>query len=184
MIINKTTLSDMLDDRTAFVRIFSSYAASVLGQARLEPRLSVPKLIEARGAWKNDLDRVGTHEPKLPDGLNHFKNAAHLAFWLRRISPLVESVDTTENLADAPGYPLSNEEKEFRELLYAYASEYLAFDFGYQIVKFYENGRCPISESKKSKEDIDNYYYTVCHFMKYKTVSPHAMHLLYASLYF
>lgn len=183
MIITGDTLNSMLEHRDVFTRTFSEYAYSIMQQARLEPRLSIPRMIEARGAWKNDIDRVGTHEPKLPDGLNHFKHAAHLSFWLRRMSPLVEAIDTTDNIADSQGYPLTDDEKSFRELFYAYGSEYLAFDFGYQFVKFYENGRCPISETKKSQKDIDDYYYTVCHFMKYKTVSPHAMHLLYASLF-
>lgn len=173
----------MLKSDENFVRIYSKYVYYVLNKARLEPRLSVPRLIEARGAWKNDLDRVGTHEPKLLDGLDHFKHAAHLAFWLRRIAPLVEAVDVTQNISDAQGYPLSEAENSFRAILHPYAAEYLAFDFGYQIVKFYENGHCPISK-KPNKVDVDNYYYNICHFMKYKNVSPHAMYLIYSSLYF
>ena len=137
MRIGRSTLSE-LQDPNKFIEIFTEFAAHVLGKARLFPLLSKPRLIEACGAWRNDLDRVASNEPNLGDGLDHLKHAGHLSFWLRRTSPLVEAIDTTKDISDAEGYPLSDIENQFRAILLPYANEYLAFDFGYQIARYYE----------------------------------------------
>ena len=71
----------------------------------------------------------------------------------------------------------------FRGLLLPYANEYLAFDFGFQIVKFYELGKEGGSKRANEMALSRDYYKTVCHFLKYKTVSPHALNLIYRSLF-
>jgi hypothetical protein len=55
---------EAIEEEATFVRFFSNYAKEVLGQARLFPRLSQPRIVEAHGAWCSDLKRVGDHEPK------------------------------------------------------------------------------------------------------------------------
>jgi hypothetical protein len=166
-----------------FVRKFSDFATHVLQACRLIPLASKPRLIDSHGAWKNDLSRVGTHEPNLEDGLDHFKQCGHLAFWLRRMSPIVEAHDTTKNMSDAEGYPLSINEIEFRKLLLGYANEYLAFDYAYQICKYYEIGKEGGSDRAQNLAPSREYYWTACQFMKYKNVSPHALHLILKSLF-
>jgi hypothetical protein len=180
MQISNDTLSRLFsDDKSEFVRIFQGFAHSVLNKARFEPVLSKVRLFEVRGAWKNDVSRVGTHEPNLGvglDGLDHFKHAGLLAFWLRRFAPLIECNDITQNFSDSSGYPLTDFEIEFRKILAGYANEYLAFDFGFQIVKFYEIG---LGSQRAINLRIDrDYYETMCHHLKYKSTSPHAMHLI------
>ena len=182
MRIAKNTL-EKLKTQTGFVEVFSEFAEAVLGRARLFPQLSKPRLIEAHGAWINDIDRVATHEKNLEDGLDHLKHAGHLAFWVRRLSPLVEAQDETKNLADAAGYDLSTHEIDFRELLLGYANEYLAFDIGYQIARYYEIAKEGGSARAESLVISRDYYRTMCHFLKYKNVSPHGLHLVYKSLF-
>ena len=182
MRIGRSTLSD-LKDPNKFVAIFAEFAEHVLGKARLFPKLSKPRLIEACGAWKNDLDRVGSNEPNLEGGLDHLKHAGHLSFWLRRMSPLVEAIDLTKDFADAEGYPLSDSESAFRRILLPYANEYLAFDFGYQIARYYELAKEGGSSRASNMALSVDYYKTMCHFLKYKSVSPHALHLIYKSLF-
>lgn len=182
MRIGKGFLPAILDCNV-FVEKFGEYAGDVLRTCRLHPVASTPRIIEAYGAWKNDLLRVGEHEPKLNDGLDHFKQCGHLAFWLRRLSPIVESYDTLQNLGDSQGYPLNDDEKAFRKLLLGYVNEYLAFDYGYQICKYYEIGQEGGSERAQSLAPDREYYQTMCQFLKYKNVSPHAMHLIYKSLF-
>src|SRR5262249_38423188 len=114
---------DAIENEAAFVSFFSDYAKHTLHQARLYPRLSQPRVIEAHGAWCSDLRRVNDHEPHLSGGLDHFKRCGHLAFWVRRMSPVVEAIDLTTNPQDAPGYPLSDDEKAFRDLLFGYCNE-------------------------------------------------------------
>jgi hypothetical protein len=183
MRIEKGHLGAILDPEE-FVRKFCDYATDVLRTCRLLPVASRPRLIEAHGAWANDLDRVGKHEPRLRDeGLDHFKQCGHLAFWLRRLSPIVEAHDTMQNLGDAEGYPLTDDEKAFRKLLLGYCNEYLAFDYAYQICKYYELGKQGGSERAAALVPTREYYVTACQFLKYKNVSPHAMHLILKSLF-
>ncbi len=179
MDIEDKLLASIEADEQKFVSVFRSYAEDVFRQCRLYPRLLMPRMIESHGAWRNDLQRVGGHEPELEEGLDHYKRCGHLTFWLRRMSPVIEAVDLTGSISDAPGYPLSEDEKAFRELLFGYAKEYLAFDFGYQFCLFYEQGS-PRAECMRLSEE---YLWTMCHFLKYKTVSPHALFLIFKSLF-
>ena len=182
MRIAKGHLPSILD-RDVFVQKFCEYAADVLQTCRLYPVASKPRVIEAHGAWKNDIDRVGAYEPKLQDGLDHFKQCGHLAFWLRRLSPIVEAHDTTLNLGDAEGPPLSGYEIAFRKLLLGYVNEYLAFDYAFQICKYYELGKQGGSSRAAALSPDREYYQTMCQFLKYKNVSPHGLHLIFKSLF-
>lgn len=175
------TLPTMVGSVKGFRDVFHGYATAALWPAMLIPKLSTPRLEEAHGSWLNDLDRVGSNEPNLAKGLDHFKQAGHLAFWLRRLSPLIEAIDATDSLQDAGSYGLDKAGIAFRDLLKPYANEYLAFDLGYQIINYYEHAR---KDRKAVTVKLNNdYYQTVCHFMKFKNVSPHALHLIYKSLF-
>lgn len=174
---------ESIEDEATFIRFFGGYAEYVLYQARLLPRLSIPRVIEAHGAWCSDLKRVTDHEPQLGDGLDHFKRCGHLAFWVRRMSPVVEAVDTTKNLADAEGYAISADEQAFRDLLFGYCNEYLAFDLGFQFCRFYELAKKGGSVRAGQLVLSEDYIKTACHFLKYKQVSPHALFLVYKSLF-
>lgn len=171
------------NDETAFCKFFAEYAQATLGACRLSPRLSMPRLVEIHGAWRADLKRVGKHEKALMEGLDHFKRSGHLAFWVRRFTPLVEASDNKDNLGDAEGYDLSKQEVAFRDLLFGYGNEYLAFDIGYQFSRQYELSRAFPSERAKTVKPSSEYIAMMCHFLKYKTVSPHAMSMIYKSLF-
>jgi hypothetical protein len=179
--INNTTLSELIDsDKNKFVRIFTTYCDHTLRVARLDPVLSKARLYEVRGAWKNDLERVSSNERNLSEGLDHFKQCGHLAFWIRRFTPLIEFHDQTKNIGDSEGYPLSDYELKFRALLAGYGNEFLAFDFGFQIVKFYQSG---LGSKRANFMPDQDYVETICHSLKYKAASPHSMHMLYRSLF-
>jgi hypothetical protein len=182
MLITAKTLPNM-EDRDQFVEIYTGYVIDTLNAARLFPKFSIQRIVDAHGAWKNDLSRVGDNEPKLDDGLDHFKQCGHLAFWLRRMAPLVEAADLTENVGDAPGYPIGDDEQAFRNLLFGYANEYLAFDLGFQVCKYYELSKREPSERARTVSPTTDYYTIMCHYLKYKTVSPHAMFAIYKSIF-
>jgi hypothetical protein len=169
--------------REYFVQAYCTYVDGVLRQGRLTPVFSRTRIIEAHGAWQNDIHRISEKEKKLEDGLDHFKQAGHLAYWIRRMGPVVETVDTTANFADAPGYPLTEDEKAFRLLMLGYCNEYLAFDLGFQLVKLHEiHPSKPNARASTIRPSAD-YIQRMCQFMKYKHVSPHALHLIYSSLF-
>jgi hypothetical protein len=181
MKINEKTLSE-LEKRDTFLRVFSNYAMTATDSARLFPKLSKPRIYEAHGAWLMDLDRVGTHERHLTKGLDHFKRCGHLTFWLRRMSPIVEFMDLNFEELE---HPMTDLEKAFHKLLISYSNEYLAFDFGFQICKYYET-KHKKKPSKRAAELVlsQEYYQTTCHFLKYKTASPHALQLIFKSLFY
>lgn len=181
MNISENTLDD-IKGGDEFTRVFTDYATSALEFARLFPKFSGPRLKEAHGSWLADLKRVQENEKHLAAGLDHFKQCGHLAFWLRRLSPVIEFTDV--DLGDAE-LPMSAHEKAFRKLIEGYANEYLAFDFGYQICSYFET-RHKEKPSPRSPDLVlsPDYYQWTCHFMKFKNVSPHAMHLIYKSLFY
>jgi hypothetical protein len=181
MRLTQATLEEMLACDT-FVATYSGYVGESLKLARYSPQLSYPRVHEAHGAWAEDLQRVLHFNPKIEE-LDHFKRCGHLAFWLRRMAPLIDVTDNTKNLADAEGYPLTDFERAFRKLLFGYANEYLAFDFAFQICKFYESHKIGASARATSLALSTEYYVSMCQFLKYKTVSPHAMYAIYKSLF-
>lgn len=179
MDIEKSTLGD-LKNCDFFINYYSRYVSETLWNIRLIPHLSRPRLIEAHEAWLADLKRVQKHESRLK-GLNIYKQAGHLAFWIRRTSPVTEAVDGTGNMSVGPA-PFTKRQLDFEKLITSYCNEYLAFDFGFQLVKFYRLGK-PGGRAENLDLSV-RYYKTVCQFMKYKQVSPHALHLIYKSLFF
>lgn len=182
MNIDKTTLPSMADVKS-FKTVFESFCIHVLGEARLFPLLSPLRVEEAHGAWQNDLHRVGGNEPNLGGGLDHFKQCGHLAFWVRRMSPVIDVSDLTYD-REPQTPPLTKDEVDLRNLLFGYHNEFIAFEFGYQFCLFYELEKPGGSRRAKTISLSDEYYKTTCHFLKYKNVSPHALFLIYKSLFY
>lgn len=184
MKIDASTLVEIEGDKKAFGNFFSEFAMVTLERARLHPRMAPARLLDIHGAWCHDLKRVGDHEPHIEDGLDHFKRSAHLAFWIRRFDPVVEAIDLEKSLADAEGYGLTNDQKDFRNLLYGYVNEYLAFDLAFQFCRYYEShrtdGPVDLSAFKLDRE----YIAMVCNFLKYKSVSPHSLTVILKSLFY
>lgn len=181
MKISKNTLNLIVEDQKAFCSFYSDYVSNTLAQAKLSPRLIYQRVLEAHGAWKADLARISEHEKNLGDGLDHFKHAGHLTYWVRRQAPVYEATDDRLNLGDAEGYGVTPHEKALRELLFAYLNEYLAFDLGFQFCRIHDLNR-PGSRAASLILTPD-YIRTMCHFLKYKNVSPHALFLIYKSLF-
>lgn len=167
------------DDADYYCDFFKRYSVDLLWEARLQPVLSKPRLIEAHGAWVDDMKRLQDREPRLKDGLDHFKRSGNLGFWLRRMGPIVETADLSGAIHEVEQHPLPQDAKDLRELLFGYANEYVAFDIGFQFCKFYE-ADSPRAESLQLDQ---GYIKMVCHFMKYKNLSPHALTVIYRSLF-
>lgn len=182
MQIDKTTLPSMGDfDR--FVKVLTHYAQEVAKLGELFPHFSIPRLHDAHGSWRNDLERVEDREDNLDAGLDHFKQCGHLAFWIRRHSPIVEYADLTSNYQDGGEHQFTRNETERRELLVSYGNEFIAFDFGLQFCLYYERRKAAPTERAKNFTITMEYIESVCHFLKFKQVSPHALYLIYKSLF-
>lgn len=138
--------------------------------------LSSARLYDAYEFWKNDLERVKFHELATSSDLDHFKQAAHLMYWLRRTNPI-------NDLFYAEADP-TDEEQPWHDLVKLYGIQFTSFQIGFDLCRFFESERMgSIFYTNEYELDYD-YYATVCHMFKTKNVSPHSVFLIYKSLFF
>lgn len=161
--------------------VFEAHVVEFTRPALLSPIFSEARLRDAHRAWLADLARIRGAEPNLKEaGLDHFKQCAHLAYWLRRKSPIVDYEDwaaKVEGLGD-----LYSDEVQRRDLLRRYGEEFLAFDFGYKICLYYEMERLENPRSEPPALTL-THLIDICHMLKFKNVSPHALYLIYKSIF-
>lgn len=175
--------SNTLPSMAAFDKFkeqFENHVKTEVIKAILIPVLSEPRLMDAHYAWQEDVARLVDREKNLTDGADHFKQCANLAYWLRRMAPVIEYRDIAAEIEGCED--LYEDEKERRKLLRNYGAEFLAFDFGFKICQYYELEKLdsprPFAPSISGEYLID-----VCHMMKFKHVSPHSMFLVFKSLF-
>jgi hypothetical protein len=173
-------------DRQFFVKIrrfrnfqnaVSLHFGNLVAGTALKVELCPVRLNEAHKLWLEDLRRVSKREMR--DGiLDHFKQSAHLVFWLKRQSPAIYW-DTSEvdfiNISRADRYLI--------DFLLRYGNEFVPFRLGYETSLFYECF-CKGMARQPSRYAIGpTYVREVCHLLKTKSVSPHALYLIYRSLF-
>ena len=145
------------------------YEASL---ACLTPLFSVDFMKDAYQSYKGDIERLNGNMKTKPD---HFKCAGCLSYWLRRHSPVYKFQESEKNI-------LSPEQQKLRDIIKDYGNAYLAFMLGYRACEFFQKNS---KEVKKLPSNIDeDYIETVCYLMKYKSISPHAMGMIFRSLFF
>ncbi|WP_141699306.1 hypothetical protein [Candidatus Thiosymbion oneisti] len=170
-------------DPETFNRVVVEHADEIYQSCLLVPVFSRARASDAYTAWENDVRRVAEFDLG-GKPLDHLKQAAHLAYWLRRMGPIIDSRDSSKNIQDGAGYvDLTKDQETLRELLFKYSTEYLAFDLGYQICAFYEKAKAGASGRNQNFAPTTEYVDTVCHFLKFKNISPHALFLIYKSLF-
>lgn len=165
----------------AFDKTFRNYAKGEAWAALLGPVFSPRRLYDAHFAWRSDLERMGDREAELDGEPDHYKQAGLLAFWLRRESPVVEFNDLQQTIGEEGGLYPSEEEK--RDLLTKYGSEYLAFDFGFQLCQYYVSAELDGGIDDAAPAVTREYLQDICYFLKFKHVSPHSLYLIYRSLF-
>lgn len=136
-------------------------------------RFSNLRIAQAQDYWQRDVMRLReTIRPSRPDVLpepDEFKQAAFLAYWLRR-RIVVDGVQT-KNLD-----------------LARYMNEIVAFVIGFRICHLHQAIRPEIS-GEEALERIRQFQLTkkyvreVAVFLHHKNVSPHALYLVYKSLF-
>ena len=185
VVITKSLLDDVRSDYQKFIDSFTEYAKATLDEGRFWPQISERRLLDAHRLWIADLNRIRKSEPNLENnGLDHLKICAHLAYWLRRSSPVVGFIDMVDAYElQALDMPAEGERFRFRELLNLYGIEYLAFDFAFQICLFYERTKPDRSPRADDLVLSENYIHSMCHFLKCKNVSPHAIFLIFKSIF-
>jgi hypothetical protein len=178
MRIDDTTLPRMIDFEF-YESTFKLHAKECAKRGILAPRFSKARLRDAHYAWREDLQRVEGAEKYLDQGLDHFKQCAHLAYWLRRMAPIIEYEDIAA-LWEEPD-TLYAEEVAAREFLARYGTEFIAFDMGFQICLYYELEK--LDNALRTPPRLSGDYLTdLCHMLKFKHVSPHSLYLVYKSI--
>lgn len=164
-----------IQDEAEFSRFVLSEFEYEASQGALKP-ICVPDLMhDAYQSYLWDIERLDGNMPR-SSSPNHFKSCGYLAYWLRRNSPIMmwEETEKKENLSD--------EQKFYRDVTFELGRAYHAFKLGYGICRHFEMHQ---GSSSKSQFLIDmDYIKTICYLMKYKNVSPHAMGVIYRSLFF
>ena len=155
-----------------FRDIVSQHYNCVADKAGMGLRISDARLTDAWQQFRFDKKhhRKSLPNDEMPD---HFKLSGMLAFWLRRAAPVYGYRDVTVGV---------DRDKRLYKLLKDYGSEYLAFDFGFAICEFFENNR-PGRGQKLVPDFPPGFYETISYFMKFKNLSPHAMGIIYRSLF-
>lgn len=235
--MNNDTPFGLVDEAT-FLENFETHVKGILEPIGIRATVSTHRIAEAFQAWKNDLERNKEFNFKKRDtSPDHFKSAAHLTYWIRRLSPIVNLAtsfgESGENLNNNPQcqgesegggmysidgmidmeldvvksenavQTLTELKKEHlvinrlnqtqkgvtvtaeeiiaqRRRIFGYANEFVAFDYGYRQCMKYEKLRLTFT-GPSFWPDIE-FIDTICYFLKFKNVSPHAIVLIYKSL--
>ena len=165
-----------LADLDTFVTNFATHAARKCAEYGLKPEISEDRLRDAYVQWDMDMRRISQFElgdGKYPD---EFKQAGHIAYWIRRCQPVIDIVPKEGTEPD--------ENDERYHLLMNYGNEFLSFDFGFSICAL---RNCPIEADGTRRISMTginrDYILTISHFLKNKSVSPHALFLIYKALF-
>lgn len=128
---------------------------------------------EARSLWIADIKNMKIDGGGEPD---HFKQAGFLAYWMRRRIPisLLEKTDRFDG---------STPQLEFAD----YPNEICSFVFGLRVCIFFE---APKRETDARLKDLEAlklspaFLRDIAVLLFHKQVSPHAMYLIYRSLFY
>jgi len=163
-----------LKNEAWFMRFVQTQYESACVDALVAVTLDNRRLWDAHGLWLEDLDRLKTYE--LAGGTpDHYKQSGHLIYWLRRSSPVIAMTDI------AGKKKISSDVADFRTLLFRYGNEYLAFDLGFRLCRFFESQKEGLDEDVfRLKRD---YLKAMAQFLKTKNVSPHALYIILKSLF-
>ena len=138
-------------------------------------RLSATRTEESRIYWQRDMSGVRIDGDTTPD---HFKHAGFLCFWLRRRIVLEQAFEIEDQTVS----------KGSREFFAVYGNELCAFLAGYWLCLGFEFSlemakTGDIVELLGNLEVPSVYLQDVCKLLRNKEVSPHALYLIYKSLF-
>jgi len=152
-------------------------------------------LIETHGFWTGDLERVLNHGIDNSENLDFYKQVGFLAYWLRRRAVIgFRELNDSENFSDPIKLKDHINTLPSRMNFYArYYNEYSAFIFGTQLCMNYWINRLrknPEYSEEQIKVYIENTARKIKVFsndasvlLKHKSVSPHALYLIYKALF-
>lgn len=202
----QNNIIERLDDRKWFIECMAFNFYSIGAEWGAFTETSARRLGETYDFWKVDARRtLDSGIKKGTKQLDHFKQASFIAFWLRRQIPINRTLRILPDGTVADGRPFSSEE----EFFFRYGNEICALLIGLELCLYYEiwvklhllskhtsvvepiaNDERPYATHTTStleyirgcslKRDCVRDFAMV---LKHKNMSPHALYLLYKSLF-
>lgn len=183
-ICQRTDLFEKLHDPVWFIEFIDVQYKQIFSTEQYVPKISEFQSHQAQERWVTDIENI-KHKENGGRELDHFKLAAHLAFWLKRFSPIA-SFQKNADLAIA-GVKL----RDNGDYIYSYGNTQAAFLIGFDICAYWEavDEKC----SERYGENLTPFSFSIKHHpdflqnMSYvladKSSSPHALYLIYKALF-
>jgi hypothetical protein len=160
------------------------YENVVFKMEAVAPVLSDYWILQAYLRWNKDVLYASSKEYEGAP-LDHFKYSGFLCYWLRRCPPmsdLQENFDT--NFAGI-------KHRKPNEILIRYGNVFAAFDIGLRICRYWESARKDLRHSSEMRQKImrfsipqkSGYSFDMSYVLAEKNVSPHALNMVYKSLF-
>ena len=137
------------------------------------------RLPHAHFFWTKDIERVarevGPPDPSAAKEPDIFKRCGFLSFWLRRTAPFIYA-------EPVQAIHFTSQEKAWQELFAKFPNEMFSFDLPFRLAAMNygaQKGDIAIALGKIGYP----YLHDICHYLKTKPVSPHALYLIYKSLF-
>lgn len=156
--------------------------------------LSARRLDEAHDFWIGDVKRtLNTATTEDTTELDHFKHAAFIAFWLRRLVPINDIYFLNESRVPSAAGADNTAPTDAQINFYRFGNELCALCVGFYICLAYETYAMAMREASDSTPVIydgvgvkalpSNFLWEYPGLLKHKNVSPHGMYMLYRSLF-
>src|SRR5205823_703780 len=123
-----------LEDRSWLIKCIAVNYRALAGMWGCGTILSIRRLGEAYDFWREDHTRTLSEGIVTSVSLDHFKHASFIAFWLRRMLPINQSL-VVSKYKSVPEDTDANDDQKF---FLRYVSELCALLIGFQICVFYE----------------------------------------------
>jgi len=155
-----------------FLRTVTELFVNVARAHGCDVTLSEQRLLEARNLWLDDINRARTEGG---NGIDHYKQAGFLVYWLRR-RMVVNRID------DRAESGLNGARREFSR----FGNEKASFVFGFRLCLGFATRHLPKSQRLDVIEHIDltpEFRRDTAILLHHKQVSPHALYLIYRALF-
>jgi len=152
-----------------FLETISIEIDKVAAHFGCEPEIVPMNLLQAQQEWDGDLDKLEIDESEEPD---HLKQAGWLCHWLRKKRPISKLY--------------YRDESKLANYFEDYYNEASAFIIGLKIAIFHECCERELTDEEIKNVLADYDFSDILHdisvFLSHKSVSPHAIYMIYKSL--
>jgi hypothetical protein len=181
-ICDRPDLIDRLQDFSWFRNFLRAQFRLAYLPVELTPILSDYRICHIFEFWQDDIYRVSSREFN-GGNLDHFKTFGHLGYWIRRVSPCIETARRQSSPKRGQLIFEGEYAEKYKSFLHMYGNEYVAFDTCFRACRFLHILSEKMDETISDFNLSEAYIRSACHMLKAKSVSPHALYLIFLSLF-